>query len=164
MRRDLRILTRVLQNGYSVLVRAFPRRFQDQFGSAMVQDFADGGADAAPAGWRGIVAHGGHAYADVMASLVREWARSRSAAIIGFAVCCTALLCGVLVRFAPPRHTRLAVPPPTEDELSFLLVVLALLLSVTLVILLTCWVVPRLLRRMLRPCSGGHVRVFRSER
>ena len=139
---------------YGLLLRLYPAAFRREFGSDMVQDFADISHEAwANEGWRGLLSLWLLTSADLARSVPIQWLRSGTLIIGALALAGAACSAAAVAILAPRVPYRIAFNGLHGDEL------LLVILATTLVVLIAATIIFSLL--FLRPSLNRSARVRR---
>jgi hypothetical protein len=140
---------------YRAVLRLYPLRFQEEFGSDMALDFADASDEAwLQRQWTGLLAVWLRAAVDLVRSLMLQWMRTRLpfvAVVSGLIALSTAAIAQTVV----PRGPFLAqVKPGDRDLVLLILMAASVVLVIASTIIFTQWFLrPLLYRRAPRRCS-----------
>lgn len=137
---------------YQVCLRLYPPAFRLQFGDEMVSDFDEATYDARRTrGWLGVVALWALVGIDFARTVATQWLRTGLPALIALSAIWSTMMCTLIAQQFVPRASLLAPPRTPDDEVSLLLIGMAVLVWViAAVIAVTGWFWMLVIRRARR--------------
>jgi len=133
---------------YRAVLRLYPLRFREEFGSDMALDFADASDEAwMQRQWTGLLTVWLRSAGDVVRSLTRQWMRTRRP-LVAVISALVALSTAVLAQTVVPRGPFLAQVKPNDRDLVILILMAAcVVLVIASTIIFTQWFLRPLLYR-----------------
>jgi hypothetical protein len=137
---------------YQACLLFYPSAFRLQFGDEMVSDFDEATDDAWQArGWAGVTALWFVIGIDFVGTVALQWVRTGLPAVLVLSVTWSTMMCTLIAQQLVPRAPILAPPRTPDEEMTIMLVGLAVVIVlIAAVILVTAWFWMLVVRRTRR--------------